>query len=575
MGDPLRRQEIFTQALATPPTERSSFLDSACGGDDSLRREVEHLISTNPQQSATQRSSGKSPTTVTRTKPTRIPSRLKQALKNTYVIQERIGGGGMGDLYLATHKTLGGKWAIKVLAEDFAQNPKVVERFVNEAKIEANLQHPNIIKVFHIGHSGAFHYLVMNYVDGEDLASRIAGRGALPESEAVSIAIQICKALECAHDHNITHRDLKPSNIRIDKYGTIIVLDFGIARARDVAMSGITIQGERLGTPLYMSPEQTMGASADARSDLYSLGILMYEMVSGSNPFEADTAHAVYARQLNYMPPAVHEVCPAVSLAFSDIVARLIRKDPEQRYQTAREVNMCLRPLRDISEIKPAIQTFPSAFASSQDVADRLHHVVLRVPETVISRELSATESKVLELTDGRRTIGQILALSEFEPERLFTALDGLKNERAIATVAQPEPGSIPPAITEATARIRAFFPVTYRKYALWAAGIVLGAILAGFLYYRLAATPASLAAIQFDASPFAAVSIKDESGQEIYKADTPFQYALKPGKYAVEFRNGNKTDRQVLTVESGKSKLVRGNFWTTQDTERLLNLFR
>jgi serine/threonine protein kinase len=574
MGSPLRRQEIFTQALATPPSKRPAFLDSVCGADQELRREVEHLLSTSQGGSATQQSSGKSPSSP-RSKTVKIPSRLKQALSGTYVIQERIGGGGMGDLYLASHKTLGGKWAIKVLAEDFAQNPKVVERFVNEAKIEANLQHPNIIKVFHIGHSGTFHYLVMNYVEGEDLTERITRNGALPESEGVAIAVQICRALECAHDHNITHRDLKPSNIRIDGYGTVVVLDFGIARARDVAMTSLTNQGERLGTPLYMSPEQTRGAQADTRSDLYSLGVLLYEMFSGINPFEADSAHAVYARQLNFNPPPLSEAAPGISQDLSDIVMKLLEKDPGQRFQTVREVSARLRPLREITEVKGPIRTFPAYLPETMATADRMKHVVLRIPETQISRELSADESRVLELTDGNRTIAEILELSQLDPERLFTTLDGLKGERAIETAARPETEMHLPLAPDFFDRFLPFVPARYRKVGLWAAVGVLVAVVAILTYGRFSAPPAAATSIGFDASPFATVTVKTQKGRAVYSAVTPFHYPLAPGTYAIEFRYKDKTSQKNLTVEPGKPTAVRESFWSDKDMERLMNYFR
>jgi serine/threonine protein kinase len=575
MGDAQRRQDIFTQALATPPGERSVFLDSVCGEDAELRKDIERQLSTSLGSSATPQTPGKSPS-APQAKTIKIPPRLKQALKNTYVIQERIGGGGMGEIYLATHKTLGGKWAIKVLADEFAKKPIVVERFVNEAKIEANLQHPNVVKVFHIGHSGGFHYLVMSYVDGEDLTERIAKGGALPESEVVSIALQICKALECAHDHNITHRDLKPSNVRIDNYGTVIVLDFGIARARDVAMGSLTSQGERLGTPLYMSPEQIRGAGADARSDLYSLGVLMYEMLGGHNPFDADLAHAVYARQLNYTPPALVDIRPSVSPILSGIVMRLLEKDAEKRFQTAREVGARLRPLREKTEITGATQMSAATSVESAEVRDRLNHVVRKVAETQISRPLSAEETRVLELADGQRTVAQILALSELEPEHLFNTLDGLKNEKAIETIVKPAAEGDHPAWRDYLEHALSFIPLKYRWYALWALAVLV--VIAGAFpfYSTLTAVPPILTQIRFDASPYASVSIKDRRGKEVYKkGETPFLVSLEAGPYSIEFTHDRETKTQKLMVETGKSVQVRENFWQKADIDQLLSILK
>ena len=327
---------------------------------------------------------------------THVRSTLKEALRGTYRIQKRIGEGGMGDLYLATHEELGGKWAVKVLGRDLVEDADVVERFVTEARIGAELQHPNIVKVFHIGRAGKFRYLVMNYVEGEDLAARIERLSPMPESEIVSIAVQICRALECAHDHQVVHRDLKPSNIRIDNYGTVLVLDFGIARARAIALKTRTAAGERLGTPLYMSPEQVSGAAADARSDLYSLGILMYEMATGSNPFDAENPHAVYRKQLNDVPPPVSQVNSAFSAQFSRVLERLAEKDPEKRFQSASQV----------------IAAFESAGLAQKQITPRPANlrepfpgekVLRRQPATIRVEALSADQRKILDCVDSNR----------------------------------------------------------------------------------------------------------------------------------------------------------------------------
>jgi len=575
MSDAQKRWEIYTKALATPPPLRNEFLGTACGGDDALRKEVDNLLSIHGQGSPPPKSLAKS-SPCGRARTVRIKGRLKQALRQSYLIQERIGGGGMGDLYLATHKTLGGKWAIKVLAEDLAQDPKVVERFVNEAKIEANLQHPNIAKVFHIGHSGGYHYFVMNYVEGEDLAERIARSGVLPEPEAVSIAFQICKALECAHDHNIVHRDLKPSNVRIDRYGTVVVIDFGIARARDVAMIGLTSQGERLGTPLYMSPEQVKGATIDAKSDLYSLGVLMYEMLSGNNPFQADSPHAVYAKHLGFTPPPLSEACSGVSPAISEIVQRLLEKDPEKRFHSARELGMSLRPLREGTEISPPARTYATVAGKSRDPSDRLNHVVRRVPETIVPRELSAEEKQVLELTDGKRTIGEILALSRLDNERFLTALESLKRESAVETLAMRESVAMAPAASSSIGFLSSKIPRRFVALALWALAILAVGVSSLVLVVRFFSIPSHHSPVQFTASPYAEVWIKDENGKPINEEAliTPFQLELSPGTYNVEFRHKGSSQILNLVVQQNKQNSVHWTFWKREDTERLLERY-
>ena len=335
---------IFNEAVEKPTEERAAFVEKACAGDEGLRWELESLLA---QHDKSRSFLEKAPVSAA---PKPVRRRLKQALRETYIIQERIGGGGMGDLYLATHKILGGKWAVKVLADELARDPAIVNRFLTEARIEANLQHPNIVKVFHIGHVGEFHYLVMNYVEGEDLAARMA-RGPMAEKEVVSIALQICRALACAHDHKIIHRDLKPTNVRIDSYGTVVVLDFGIARARDEAIRSKTALGERLGTPLYMSPEQIRGLRIDRRTDFYSLGVLLYEMLSGTNPFRADSPHAIYLKHLETEPEPLCRVRLSISPHLSDIVARLLRKKAQDRPDRAADIIAQLKSLGLASEI--------------------------------------------------------------------------------------------------------------------------------------------------------------------------------------------------------------------------------
>jgi serine/threonine protein kinase len=573
MGSYQRRQEILTQALATPPAERGAFLDTACGADAELRRDVERLLSDQAEESPTRQSSAKA-SSPTLTKTSRVRSRLKQALRHNYIIQERIGGGGMGDLYLATHKTLGGKWAIKVLAEDLAKDPRVVERFKNEAKIEANLQHPNIVKVFNIGQSGGYHYFVMSYVEGEDLAERIGRCGPLPQPEAVSISLQICRALECAHDHNIFHRDLKPSNVRIDRYGTVFVLDFGIARARDVAMS-TTSEGERLGTPLYMSPEQIKGASVDARSDLYSLGVLMYEMLTGVNPFQANTAHAVYAKHL-YQPlqhPA--DINPRISPVLSEILLRLLEKDPEKRFQSAHELSSRLRPLRETTEVTPSGKMRAVAAPDMQIADDRLNHVVVRVQATVISRDLSPEEKKLLELTDGKRTIAEMLAQSQLDKDRFFIALESLKGDAAIQTLAEP-PKETP--VSTPQRRIQQVLEYIPGNLRWLLAAVPLAILLIGagswYLLHRQPSAASEVTSVQIDASPYSDVTIKDSQGRVVRKDTTPLLISLPPGHYSVEFYyEGAGLPRPLarpLQVEKGKPVLIRENFWKDDEDKKI-----
>lgn len=571
---PLNKQDILNRARMMAAADRGIFLDTACGGNQKLREEIERLLSDANGSSSEQSPAADSSRTLPQA--IKVPGRLRQALRQQYAIQGRIGSGGMGDLYLATHKTLGGKWAIKVLAEDLAKDPRIVERFITEAKIQANLKHPNIVKVFNIGQTGGYHYFVMDYIEGEDLAERMERSSPLPESESVSIAFQICRALECAHDHSIYHRDLKPSNVRMDRYGTVFVLDFGIARARDVAINK-TSEGERLGTPLYMSPEQIRGGEVDARSDLYSLGVLLYEMLTGNNPFQADSAHAVYAKHLNFMPPSPSEVNPRVKPALSKIVMALLEKSPDERIQSARELSLKLRPFREITEVTPS-ELRSVADTAIQPDDERMTHIVARVPETIISRELSPDESTVLQLINGKRTVREILALSQLDRERFFVALESLKVEDALQTFINPDETAEKPKTMARDAKAHRPNVLTLDQkwvYVVLLIGVV--AILT-FLFYRplsdnSSATP-KITSIQVDAAPFALVRIFNSEGKVIHEEMTPFAVALPNGPYSIEFEcRGSKRIRNVQ-IDQEYSVPIRESFLDSGEIEHIVKYY-
>ena len=490
-----------------------------------------------------------------------VRSTLKEALRGTYRIEKRIGEGGMGDLYLATHEELGGKWAVKVLGRDLIEDPEVVERFVTEARIGAELQHPNIVKVFHIGRAGRFRYLVMNYVEGEDLTARIERSSPMPESEIVSIAAQICRALECAHDHQVVHRDLKPSNIRIDNYGTVLVLDFGIARARAIALKTKTAVGERLGTPLYMSPEQVRGATADARSDLYSLGILMYEMATGSNPFDAESPHAVYLKQLNDVLPPVSQVNSAFSGKFSRLLERLLEKDPKKRFQSASQVLAEFESAGLAQRlITPRPSNLPESFQGEE--------VLRKQAVTIRADALSADQRKILDYVDSSRSVRDVLRLTSLESGRFTSALNDLVEQQAVSL--QTEEGQTPAAEKKATT------PVPHRK--IWrllrmAVLLVVGAalIVLSFFAGNLFLAKLEPVALTVDASPYAAVDILDSDKQSVFKDETPFVVSLAPGDYSFEFTYGSRKVTRSVTLGPEAPGEVRYEFWEAADVESLL----
>ncbi len=234
--------------------------------------------------------------------PDRVMGALEKALDSKYQVLRWIGGGGMAQVYLARHRMTGGMFAVKVLSEYLAQDESIVERFIQEARTAAALSgHPNIVPIFDVGEQEDLHYLIMQYVDGEDLKTYLGRKGKLMPAEAARIIEQIADALSFAHARRVIHRDLKPSNIRMDRSGRAMVLDFGIAKAGETPTL-LTATGQRVGTPQYMAPERFMGSECDQRSDLYSLGIVFYELVTGIRPFDGDTIGAIEVAQMSKAP---------------------------------------------------------------------------------------------------------------------------------------------------------------------------------------------------------------------------------------------------------------------------------
>ena len=269
-------------------------------------------------------------------------------LNDRYEMQQRIGRGGMADVYLARDVLLDRLVAIKVLFPEFATDPAFVERFRREAQSAANLNHPNIVSVYDWGRSNNTYFMAMEYVPGRTLAEALNDVGPISASKAAEVGIEVAAALSFAHRNNVVHRDIKPGNILIGSNGQLKVADFGIARALgSAADSGLTAHGAVMGTAAYFSPEQAQGGQPDPRSDLYSLGIVLYEMVAGQVPFTGDTPVAIAYKQVHEAPRPLHQLAPDVPRAFEAIVARLLAKDPDRRYPTAEAVRDDLRRYRD------------------------------------------------------------------------------------------------------------------------------------------------------------------------------------------------------------------------------------
>src|SRR4051812_16647742 len=249
-----------------------------------------------------------------------------------YRVIKRLGSGGMADVYLVEDQQLGRRVALKLLYRRLAQDVQFVERFRREASSAAQLQHPNIVSIFDRGEWDGTYYIAMEYIEGRTLKQIVRERGPAPPDAAVDIVLQILRAARFAHQRGVVHRDIKPHNVLIDEEGRVKVADFGIARA---GASDMTETGSVMGTAQYLSPEQAQGKPVDARSDLYSIGIVLYEMLTGTVPFDGESPVTVALKQVSEAPVPPRVRNPEVPATLDAVVMRAMEKDPARRYQTA------------------------------------------------------------------------------------------------------------------------------------------------------------------------------------------------------------------------------------------------
>src|SRR3954463_13374793 len=258
---------------------------------------------------------------------------LGAPLSDRYRLEARIGAGGMSTVYRAQDQVLMRPVAIKLMNREVAADSGQLERFKREARAVAQLSHPHIVTVIDYGEDENRPYIVLEYVGGETLKQRIRRCGRLPVAEAGGYAVEIARALGCAHAHHIVHRDVKPQNVLIDEEGTAKVTDFGIARTLDE--EGLTAEGRVLGTTDYVSPEQALGHAVTGQSDLYSLGIVLFEMLTGDVPFHGDNQVAVAMKHVREEIPDVQALRPGISAGLARIVDRMTAKDLRKRYPDA------------------------------------------------------------------------------------------------------------------------------------------------------------------------------------------------------------------------------------------------
>jgi eukaryotic-like serine/threonine-protein kinase len=260
-----------------------------------------------------------------------------------YRILRRIGSGGMADVYCAEDSHLGRQVAIKVLHRRFAQDQEFVERFRREAKSAAGLNHPNVVGVFDRGEHEGTYYIAMEFLTGRTLKDIVTAEAPLPQERVIDVGTQILEAAGFAHRHGVIHRDFKPHNVIVDEHGHAKVTDFGIARA---GASEMTETGSIMGTAQYLSPEQAQGHAVTATSDIYSIGVMLYEMLAGRLPFEGDSAVAVALKHLSEPPPPISQWRPDVHPALEAVVMAALAKDPDHRWQSAEDLAAALEAAR-------------------------------------------------------------------------------------------------------------------------------------------------------------------------------------------------------------------------------------
>ncbi len=349
MSDPARWQRlqiIVQSALERPADERAAFVAEACGGDDDLRREAASLLEregradeflANPLDVHAAADQSRGPALVS-----------GQAIAH-YRIVKAIGAGGMGEIYLAHDTRLDRQVALKILPTELAVDASRRSRFAREAKAVAALNHPNIVTVYAVEEADGRHFITMELVKGKTLAELLPSKG-FSLKQFFNIAVPLADAIAAAHQQGITHRDLKPANIMVREDGQLKVLDFGLAKATgDLANRGAdaftrsaTQPGQIAGTPAYMSPEQAEGKTIDTRSDIFSLGVLFYEMLTGERPFAGETAAAVVSSILRDTPRPVSELLPDMPRELGRLVHRCLAKDPFGRYQSVIDLRHAL-----------------------------------------------------------------------------------------------------------------------------------------------------------------------------------------------------------------------------------------
>jgi eukaryotic-like serine/threonine-protein kinase len=339
-----RIEEIFHEALALEPHDRAEYVQTACGHDDGLRERVESLLAQDKSLAALD------------------DAVAARARIGPYQLVRKLGAGGMGEVYLAQDTRLGRQVAVKILPREFSSDAERRRRFLREAKAASALNHPNVVTVHDFGSEGEIDYLVMEYIKGKPL-DRIIPHNGLKTREALDYAIQIAHAVAYAHAAGILHRDLKPANVIVTDGGAAKVLDFGLAKVltSDATRTMDTRDGVILGTAAYMSPEQAEGKRVDARSDIFSFGSMLYEMVTGRRPFHRESVASTIAAIVHDEPELANVAADDVPAQLGALLQKCLRKEPSNRFGTMAEVKATLEQVREnLNRSHVAVSSLPT-----------------------------------------------------------------------------------------------------------------------------------------------------------------------------------------------------------------------
>ncbi|MFL6255211.1 MAG: protein kinase domain-containing protein [Pyrinomonadaceae bacterium] len=354
---------IFKSAIELPSGERAPFVERACGEDEALREEVLSLVA-HDQRGGTLGAPGVEDATRLLAAEREREQSLAGHVVGAYRVVSRLGAGGMGEVHLAVHERTGRKVALKLLPEHFTGDASRVQRFQQEARAVLRLNHPNIVTVYDIEQTGGSSVIASEYIEGETLRARLS-RGPLAPPEALDVAAQIAAALAAAHAEGVVHRDIKPENVMLRPDGFVKVLDFGLAKLNEEASAHLsqapmllpfkTDPGVVMGTVSYMSPEQARGRDVDGRTDIWSLGVVLYETLTARAPFRGESPTDVLAAIVDREPAPLARYLPTAPDALEWIVTKALTKDREGRYQTAKELLTDLKRLKQQLEFEAAV----------------------------------------------------------------------------------------------------------------------------------------------------------------------------------------------------------------------------